>query len=103
MSYFSDTLAPNEKRVLTFDFTADLSGTEVLTGTPTVTINVVSGTDLSPSSIQDGAVSFDSTNKMVLFPMSAILINNDYNITVVVNTTNTTKVLSLSGIIRIIG
>lgn len=101
MSYFSDTLAPGEKRVLTFDFTADLDGSEVLTGTPTETISVVLGTDASPTSIKNGAVSFDTTNKMILFPMQAIIANNDYNITMVVSTTNATKILSLSGIIRV--
>jgi hypothetical protein len=101
MSYFSDTLSPGEKRVLTFDFSADLSGSEVLSGTPTTTITVVFGTDPSPTSIQNGAITFDSTNKMVLFPMQASITNTDYNITILIGTSNTLKVLSLSGIISI--
>lgn len=101
MSYFSDTLSPGEKRVLTFDFTADLEGSEVLSGTPSVTITTALGTDASPSSIQNGAVSFDSTTKKVLFPMQAILADNDYNIVILTDTTNVLKVLSLSGIIKV--
>lgn len=101
MGYFINTLAPNEKRVLTFDFTSDLSDTETLIGSPTVTISVVIGTDSTPSSIQDGEVEFDSTNKMVLFPMQAIIADNDYNITIVANTTNIHKIVSMSGIISI--
>ena len=101
MTPFTDTIVPGEKRVLTFDFSADLTVSQTLTGTPAVTITTILGSDINPSSLLNGSSAIDVTNKMVLVPIQATIADCDYAIKVVVTTSDALKVLALIGIIKI--
>ena len=52
--YFKRKKDPDEKVLLTFDFTNELAADEVLTGTPVVKYATVEGTDASPGDIANG-------------------------------------------------
>lgn len=89
---------PAEWVVLTFDFSKGLANGETLAGTIVTTVSVALGIDPSPSSILNGAASFDATNTKVLVPVKLGLNGCDYLVKVVSPTTNAQKVLSLSAI-----
>ena len=91
---------PSEKVVLTFDFTAGL-GADTLSGTPAATVTLAFGGDSSPSAVLNGAPAIDSTQKLVLVPVQGGIADCDYNIKVVVPTTNSTKVLALVGLLPV--
>jgi hypothetical protein len=98
-----DSKDPGELRVLTFDFTADLNvaGGEQLSGTPTVSITVVSGTDASPSSVLAGGNSFDPAKLLYYVPVKAGIDKVDYDIVVAAATTTAAKTLTLGGILPV--
>ena len=95
-----DTKGVSESVVLTFDFSPDLSS-ETLVVISSVTVTVSYGTDASPSAILTGSPEFDLTRTKVLVPVKAGLNKTDYDIQVIVTTTNPNKILSLSGILPV--
>jgi len=101
MTPFPDTLAPAEKRVLTFDFSADLAISETLTGNPTVAITLLSGVDPTPATLANGAAAQDVSQKMILVPVQANNVDCDYAIKVTSTTSNPLKVLVLIGTLKI--
>lgn len=90
-----DPIDPDEKLVLTFDYTGGLDSGETLTGTITTTVAMALGSDATPTSVLNGVASFDGTSKKVLMPVKGGLIDRDYAIKVVSGTTNALKVLAL--------
>lgn len=98
MSQLFNVKDPAESVKLTFDFTPDLAllPAVLLSGTPTITIlNVFGGDTISLT--QNGAAALDSTNKMVIVPITGGLTENDYQVRVVISTTDTKTILELTG------
>jgi hypothetical protein len=83
----------DEKRVLTFDFTADLETGETLVGPATVSATIARGKDATPASIINGVAVLDATNKMVLQGVQGGTPGAEYKIKVIIATTNAKKVL----------
>jgi hypothetical protein len=98
---FLDTKHPDEKLILTFDFTNGLAAGELLSGVPTVAIAVASGVDPSPASMANGSASIDGTGLKVLVPVQAGLDTVDYLFTVDCPTTNPLKLLTLPAILSV--
>ena len=96
-----DDKNPSESFSLTFDMSAGLSGAETLTGTPTASISVLSGTDASPSSVLVGSPTLAGANLQVLVSVTGGLNAVDYEIKVVSATTNASKTLALVGILPV--
>lgn len=96
-----DSKDPGETIPLLYDFTAGLATGEILTGTPTVTISVVLGTDASPNAVLVGGNIIDSTQKRVLVPVHAGLDACDYDIVVTCATNNASKILVLGCILPV--
>lgn len=92
-----------EKRVLTYDFSADLATGETLTGTPTsVTILVIAGTDTNPTAMFAGGNAIDPSNTKYLVPVQGGVDNCDYDIVVKgMPTNNVQKTLDLGGILPV--
>jgi hypothetical protein len=101
MTPFTDTIVPGEKRVLTFDFSSDLAVAETLSGTPTITVSCILGSDTNPSALLNGSSSLDITNKLVLVPVQPSVVDCDYTIKVVITTSDALKVLALIGVLKI--
>ncbi len=96
-----DAKDPDEQRVLTFDFSADLATGETLTGAPTVSISVVGGTDASPLAVLVGGNSFDAAHLLYYVPVTGGLNGVDYDVVVKAPTTTTTKSLVLGGVLPV--
>jgi hypothetical protein len=88
---------PGESVVLTFNMASNLPTGVTLTGVPNITVNVLEGTDPSPSSILNGGSSLDSTLTMVLQPVLGGLSGVLYEVKATVNTTQSTIILVLAG------
>lgn len=84
-----------EKLVLAFEFGAELDTGESLTGTPTVTITVLTGTDAAPNDVKNGDPAIVGTD--VLLPVKGGIVGVDYQIEVVCATSNSNKVLARIG------
>jgi hypothetical protein len=97
------TKGTGEKRVLVFDFSADLVTGETLTGTVTsVTITVVAGTDPSPATVLVGGNGIDASATKYLVPVQGGVDGCDYDIVVLgAVTTTATKRLDLGGILPV--
>lgn len=95
LQYF-DNIAPGAKNFLTFNFAAGLTAGNLLSGTPTVSVTVLSGTDPNPAAILNGAPMIDSTSKLVLVPVAPAVDNVTYLLNVVCPTVNTDIVLPIS-------
>jgi len=85
---------------LEFDFAVDLDTGVTLSGTPIVSVTV-SGADPAPSNILNGLPRFDLTSTQVIVPVSGGVANCDYDIKVVVPTTDSLTVLALNGILPV--
>jgi len=96
-----DAKDPAEKQVLTFDFSLGLATGETLTGTPTVSIAVLYGTDPSPGNVLAGGNAFDPTNTKYFVPVQGGVDLTDYDIVVKASTTNAVKTLTLGGILPV--
>jgi len=98
-----NTKGVGEKRVLVFDFSADLASGETLTGAvSSVSATVVNGTDASPSAIFAGGNGIDATSTKYLVPVQAGLDGVDYDVVVLgAVTTNVKKTLDLGGILPV--
>lgn len=100
MNYF-DTKSPEEKCVLTLDFSKDLAANETLTGIPTIQFSVWAGMDASPGSIANGTAAIDVTGVLVLIPVQGGNDVTDYRVKGVCATSNPQKVLMLEGILPV--
>lgn len=89
-----------EEIKLEFDFSPDLDTGVLLSGTPTVSVTV-SGVDPTPNNIFNGLPRFDLTSTQVIVPVMGGIANCDYDIKVVVPTTDSLTVLALSGILPV--
>lgn len=96
-----DEKNPSESIVLTFDLSAGLATGETLTGTPTVTIALLSGTDPTPSAVLAGGNQLDSSKTLALVPVTGGVDSCDYEIKVVCSTTNALKILALPAILPV--
>lgn len=92
---------PAESIPLTFDFEVDLAPGITLSGTPVVTVTVNSGSDPAPTTILNGLPRFDITSTEVIVPVLGGITNCDYDIKVVVNTTDSLTILALSGVLPV--
>jgi hypothetical protein len=111
--YFKRKKDPHEKLVLTFDFTGELATGETLTGTPTVTYATVEGIDASPSALNNGTGAINAgaitplvgpviaIGKAFQQPVQGGLSGCVYSIEVVAATSNSNKVLALTGLLRV--
>lgn len=112
-TYFKRKKDPHEKIVLTFDFTGELASGETLTGTPTVTYATVEGEDASPSAIGNGAGAINSAlitpavgpdiaiGCAFQQPVQDGLTGCVYSVHVQAATSNSNKVLVLTGLLRV--
>lgn len=97
---------PAEAVPLAFNFTSDLLTSELLSGTPTVTVTAEvsqdGGTlDPTPANILNGPATLDSTRKLVVQPVLGGVNLNDYEVKVVIGTTNAQKILAFAGILPV--
>lgn len=97
---------PAEAIPLAFDFSAELATGELLSGTPTVTVTASlsqnGGTlDPTPDNILNGPGGLDTTRTKVVQPVWQGMDLNDYEVKVLVNTTNANKVLATAGILPV--
>jgi hypothetical protein len=98
-----NTKGVGEKRVLAFDFSADLATGETLTGTVTsVTITVVAGTDGAAAAMLAGGNGIDASATKYLVPITGGIDGCDYDVVVLgARTTTATKWLDLGGILPV--
>lgn len=97
----TDSLDPDEKRVITFDFSDELDSGETLAGAITSLVFVSMGSDPSPDAVIDGTPIFDPTSKMVLVPVKGKVPLCDYSIKIVCGTTTPSKKLALVAVLPI--
>jgi hypothetical protein len=95
------TKDPDEKIVLAFDFSGDLTEGESLQGPFTLSITTTAGTDAAPSNVFNGNPSFNSARSMILQPVQDGVVDCDYYFRVTVPTSNPYKSLVLSGLLQI--
>ena len=103
MPQYFDQKDPSESVVLTFEFATNLATGETLTGSPTVSVALVSGTDPTPSAILTGVNGLDATSTEALIGVHAGVNGCAYDVKVVCATSNAQKVLALSGILPVVG
>lgn len=90
----------SEEVVITMDFSPSLVAGETLTGTPTVTVTVNSGTDPLPNDVLNGSPSILGANQ-VQVPVKGGVKNCSYLIKATCNTNNADKVLEIAAILPI--
>ena len=91
---FPNKLA-DEKLILAFEYGEELDSGETLTGTPTVSVAVRSGTDATPEALLNGTPAIVGSD--VLLPVKGGIVGVDYQIEVVCPTSNSNKVLARIG------
>lgn len=101
MLMFRSTKHPQAKNVLTFDFSLGLAAGETLTGTPTVTVETLFGTDAAPAALLNGSAVLSTDALSVLVPVKAGVDGVQYKITVVVGTSNTLKTLAMTAALAV--
>jgi hypothetical protein len=99
MEIFSPKL-PEESIVLTFNFAPDL-GSLTLSGTPTITASVATGSDPNPSAILNGSPQMDSTQTQWFVPVTGGVNGTSYVIAVVAPTASSTTVLEIRATILV--
>jgi hypothetical protein len=97
---------PAELVPLSFNFAPDLLTGELLSGTPAVTVSAAvsqagATLDSTPTAILNGPATLDATRKLVVQPVQGGVNLNDYEVKVLVNTTNAVKVLAFAGILPV--
>lgn len=97
---------PAELVPLAFNFTNDLLTGELLSGTPTVTVTAAlsqagATLDTNPTAILNGPAALDTTRKFVVQPVMGGLDFNDYEVKVLVATTNPVKTLVFPGVLPV--
>jgi hypothetical protein len=88
---------PDEKIVLTWDFSSDLDAGETLTGTPTIELWVSTGNEQEATLVLDGDPRLDNTSTMVQQVVHAGTLGITYGIKAVASTTNPDKILAFTG------
>lgn len=86
---------------LTFDFSAGLAEGETLTTIDSVAIAVSFGTDATPGAVLVGGNSVDASFTKVIVPVKDGVAGCDYDVKVVVNTSNPLKQLALVGVLPV--
>ncbi len=99
MAQTLDIKDPTESVSLTFDFSLGLASGVTLSGTPTVTATVHSGTAPSPSAILAGGNSI--VGSTVLVPVTAGIAGVDYEVKVVCSTTDVHTILALAAVLPV--
>lgn len=97
----TDPLDPDEKRVITFDFSDELDASETLSGAISATVSVSMGVDASPDAVIDGLPVFDPEAKMVLVPVKGKVAMCDYAIKIVCGTSAASKKLALVAVLPV--
>lgn len=92
---------PAETIPVLFDFTSDLPSGVTLTGSPTLTVAVIEGSDASPAAILDGGAGFNSSTTGVIQAITSGVDGCDYLITCTTHTTQSNLVLTLVGILPV--
>ena len=90
-----DIKDPAESVQLTFNMQPGLAATEILSGTPTVSIVVIEGVDSNPTALLNGSPGFDATSTQVIQPVSGGTNGCEYQFVVTCATTNIKKILTL--------
>lgn len=90
----------SEVRTIAFDFGPDLEGSEVLTGTPTVTVIAEHGSEADATELVMLGTMIDGTKKMVLVPTGPADAA-DYLFKVECATSNLAKVLVLTAVLPV--
>ena len=102
MSYkFLSEKDPAEIVTLTFDFSLALDTGETITAIDSVTVELVSGVDPSPSAILTGTAAVSLSGVSVAQPVQGGVDCADYSVKVLVSTSNAYKKLALAGILRV--
>jgi hypothetical protein len=96
-----DEKDPTEKVILTFDFSIDLAAGVTLSGSPSVQVDTVFGTDASPSSILNGSAQLDGTATKVLVPVQAGVDGCEYRVSVRCGTTSAQIYLELDAVLPV--
>jgi hypothetical protein len=78
-------LLAGEEKTLTLQFDDELAAGETLTGTPTVTVSVVRGTDPAPAALIL-QTSFDAATRNILLRVKGLVRSVEYEIRVLVTT-----------------
>lgn len=89
--------APAEHLVIPFDFAHGLNTGETLTSIVSVTVEVAVGTDAASGSMQTPAAEIEEGGKRALVPVRAGVDGCQYDITVLADTSNPNKRLSITG------
>lgn len=89
--------APAERIVIPFDFEHELSTGETLSSIVSVTVSVYSGTDASVGSMQTPSAAIEEGGKRVLVPLRNGVDGAVYDVTVLADTSNVNKRLSITG------
>ena len=90
-----------EKVVATFDFSDELATGETVTTVVARDIEVLRGTDASPSALLNGGAQSDVTGKLWLQGLQGGTRGNRYRILLTTNTTNASKVLARELILEV--
>ena len=98
---FNGVKDPAETIPLTFDFSAALAPGEILQGVPAISVTCPSGIDSGPSIILDGPPAFVLNSLGIVQAITGGIPGAEYEIQVVVATSNQMKVLSLTGILQV--
>ena len=101
MTQLFDEKDPAEKWILEFDCSLDLAAGEALTGTPTVTVTLESGTDPTPNATLNGAPTLGNSNKSIFQPVQAGVHMCKYKFRASCATTNANKLLVIAGILPV--
>jgi hypothetical protein len=101
MLMFRSPKHPSAKVVLSVDFSRGLDTGETLSGTPTVSVAVVYGTDATPAGLLNGAPALRADNLAVLVPVQAGVALTDYALTITAPTSNPLKVLAETVVLQV--
>lgn len=96
-----DIKDPSESVPLTFNFAPDLASGETLSGAPTVSVTVATGTDANPTELLNGTAGFDAAMQEVIQPVTGGLNGVEYEIVVTCATSNPNKTLTLVGVLPV--
>jgi len=97
---FPSAKDPAETVPLTFDFSASLSSSESVLAVTSITICCPSGLDPAPQSMLTGEPALVPSSAVVV-PVGGGMDGTEYEIKVVVSTSNPMKILAMTGILRV--
>ncbi len=96
-----DIKDPTESVALTFNFLPDLATGEHLTGVPSVSVSVLTGSDNNPTATLNGQGGFDALSQQVVQPVTGGVDGCEYEYVVVATTSNPNKTLALRGVLPV--